>query len=133
MAGSGSSVSVPARRSLSGFSSEDAAYRNALLKLATAIRVPILFGAPALTVRDGQYGFFNRADLVSAQGELVAHYDKINLVPFGEYVPAHRFLGYFVNRVVEGFGDMIPGTATAPRPTRLWRWRRCARSRPRPQ
>jgi apolipoprotein N-acyltransferase len=55
-------------------------------------------------------GFFNRADLVSAQGELVAHYDKINLVPFGEYVPAHRILGYLVNRVVEGFGDLIPGT-----------------------
>src|SRR5215469_383049 len=88
----------------------DAQYRDALLKLASAIRVPILFGAPALAVRDGRYGFFNRADLVSAQGVLVAHYDKINLVPFGEYVPAHRFLGYFVNRVVEGFGDMIPGT-----------------------
>jgi len=40
----------------------------------------------------------------------VAHYDKINLVPFGEYVPAHKFLGYFVNRVVEGFGELIPGT-----------------------
>jgi apolipoprotein N-acyltransferase len=89
---------------------EDAAYRDALLKLARAIRVPILFGAPALAVRDGQYGFFNRADLISAKGVLVAHYDKINLVPFGEYVPAHRFLGYFVNRVVEGFGDLIPGT-----------------------
>jgi len=89
---------------------EDASYRDALLKLAGAIRTPILFGAPALTVRDGRYGFFNRADLVSAQGELVAHYDKINLVPFGEYVPAHKFLGYFVNRVVEGFGELIPGT-----------------------
>jgi apolipoprotein N-acyltransferase len=89
---------------------EDAPYRDALLKLAIAIRAPILFGAPALVVRDGRLGFFNRADLVSAQGELVAHYDKINLVPFGEYVPAHRILGYLVNRVVEGFGDLIPGT-----------------------
>jgi apolipoprotein N-acyltransferase len=89
---------------------DEAAYREALLQLASAIRTPILFGAPALAVRDGHYGFFNRADLISAQGELVAHYDKINLVPFGEYVPARRFLGSFVNRVVEGFGDLIPGT-----------------------
>jgi len=91
-----------------GFS-DYARYREALLKLAIAIRTPILFGAPALEVRDGHYGSFNRSDLVSAQGEVVAHYDKINLVPFGEYVPAHKLFGKLVNRVVEGFGDLIPG------------------------
>jgi apolipoprotein N-acyltransferase len=85
-------------------------YREALLKLASTAGAPILFGAPAVTERDGEYGSFNRADLVSAQGELVAHYDKINLVPFGEYVPARKLLGFFVNRVVEGFGDLVPGS-----------------------
>ena len=88
----------------------DAEYRNALLNLARSIKTPILFGAPALTERDGEYGFYNRADLVSADGEVMAHYDKINLVPFGEYVPAHKLFGSLVNRVVEGFGDLVPGT-----------------------
>jgi len=87
----------------------DAGYRDDLLKLATTIGDPILFGAPALIARDGHLGFFNRADLVSGHGEVVAHYDKIKLVPFGEYVPARKILGYFVNRVVEGMGDMFPG------------------------
>ncbi|MGO9602009.1 MAG: apolipoprotein N-acyltransferase [Candidatus Binataceae bacterium] len=87
----------------------DAEYREALLKLATTLGDPILFGAPALTARDGHLGFFNRADLVSGQGEVVAHYDKVNLVPFGEYVPARKVLGYFVNRVIQGFGDLFPG------------------------
>ncbi len=85
-------------------------YYDALLKLATSAGEPILFGAPAIARHDGHYGSYNRADLVSAEGKLVAHYDKINLVPFGEYVPARKLLGYFVNRVVEGFGDLFPGS-----------------------
>jgi apolipoprotein N-acyltransferase len=91
----------------------DEAYRTALLTLAKNMRAPILFGAPALarSQTDGRLGFYNRAYLVSAngQGEVDAHYDKIELVPFGEYVPARAVLGFFVNRVVEGFGDMVPG------------------------
>src|SRR5271167_4992451 len=87
----------------------DAAYRTALLTLARNIGEPGLFGAPALARQDGRLGFYNRAYLVSAKGEVDAHYDKIELVPFGEYVPARSILGYFVNRVVEGFGDLVPG------------------------
>jgi apolipoprotein N-acyltransferase len=87
----------------------DAAYRTALLTLAKNMGKPILFGAPALARDDGRLGFHNRAYLVSDHGEVLAHYDKIELVPFGEYVPARALLGFFVNRVVEGFGDMIPG------------------------
>jgi apolipoprotein N-acyltransferase len=88
--------------------SSDAAYRQALLTLARNTSEPILFGAPALST-DGQ-GFYNRAYMVSATGEVEGHYDKMVLVPFGEYVPARKLFGYFVNRVVQGFGDMIPGT-----------------------
>jgi len=89
----------------------DAEYRTALLTLARNISKPILFGAPALARADGQLGFYNRAYLVSAEGkgEVDAYYDKIELVPFGEYVPARAILGYFVNKVVNGFGDLLPG------------------------
>ncbi len=88
----------------------DVQYRTTLLTLARNIGKPILFGAPALAVQNDRVaGFYNRADLVSDKGEVVAHYDKIELVPFGEYVPARGILGFFVNRIVEGMGDMIPG------------------------
>src|SRR5271154_4994281 len=78
----------------------DAAYRTALLTLAKDQQEPILFGAPALARVDGRLGFYNRAYLVSAngQGEVDSHYDKIELVPFGEYVPARAILGFFVNK-----------------------------------
>ncbi|MGH7815273.1 MAG: apolipoprotein N-acyltransferase [Candidatus Binataceae bacterium] len=87
----------------------DAAYRTALLALARSTDRPILFGAPALAMGSGVEGFYNRAYLVSAAGTVEDYYDKIELVPFGEYVPAREFLGRFVNRIVKGFGDMIPG------------------------
>ncbi|MGH8010867.1 MAG: apolipoprotein N-acyltransferase [Candidatus Binataceae bacterium] len=87
----------------------DAGYRARLLELAADIHKPILFGAPALGVEDGDLGFYNRAYLVSGKGKVEGWYDKIRLVPFGEYVPLRSVFGYFVNRVVKGFGDMFPG------------------------
>ena len=90
----------------------DAIYRDRLLKLATDTATPILFGAPALGVApDGVVGTYNRAYLVSGEGKVAGFYDKIQLVPFGEYVPMRPLLGLIVNRIVHGFGDMIPGTA----------------------
>ena len=88
----------------------DASYRQRLLQLAADTGDPILFGAPALGQEDGRLGFYNRAYLVSGTGAVTAWYDKIQLVPFGEYVPMRQLLGYFVNRVVEGFGDMFAGS-----------------------
>ncbi len=87
----------------------DAKYRSRLLDLARATDKPILFGAPALGVEDGEPGFYNRAYLVSGKGEVESYYDKMQLVPFGEYIPLRPLLGKFVHRIVAGFGDMFPG------------------------
>jgi apolipoprotein N-acyltransferase len=44
--------------------------------------------------------------LLAPSGALVDRYDKINLVPFGEYVPP--FFG-FVNRITQEISDYVPG------------------------
>jgi apolipoprotein N-acyltransferase len=87
----------------------DARYRQLLLQLAQQVDEPLLFGAPAFAIRDREIDSYNRAYLVSGNGRIVAHYDKIKLAPFAEYVPGRAVLGYFVNKIVVGMGEFVPG------------------------
>jgi apolipoprotein N-acyltransferase len=87
----------------------DAQYRQMLLTLARETKLPILFGALALRRSDDGFAPVNRAYLVSADGQVESYYDKIQLVPFGEYVPLRWLLGSLVKAVAAGFGDLVPG------------------------
>ena len=87
----------------------DSQYRAATLELARKANTPILFGAPAFHIGNGQVNLFNRAYLVSADGKIVDFYDKIELAPFAEYVPARKLFGFFVNKIVVGLGEFAPG------------------------
>jgi apolipoprotein N-acyltransferase len=87
----------------------DAEYRHRLIELARQTGDPILFGAPALELDHAPIVTYNRAYLVSGQGQVMSHYDKMQLVPFGEYVPMRSLLGFFVDRIVVGMGEFAPG------------------------
>lgn len=81
---------------------------DALIKdLSRETGATIIFGAPAFIERDGKIIAYNRSWVVRADG-LAQSYDKVHLVPFGEYVPFGKALS-FIHRVVTAIGEMEPG------------------------
>jgi apolipoprotein N-acyltransferase len=88
----------------------EADYRRELLDFVRDQGVPLLFGSPA-TVLDptsNQLRLLNSAFLVTGDGVVTDRYDKIHLVPFGEYVPL-KDVFTFVDKLVVGIGDFLPG------------------------
>jgi len=81
----------------------DPAFHQEAAQLAQQAHAYFLFGTVAET-REGAP--LNSAVLLAPNGALVDRYDKINLVPFGEYVP--QFFG-FVNRITQEISDFVPG------------------------
>lgn len=55
----------------------------------------------------------NSVVLIGPSGEPQGHYDKIHLVPFGEYIP-YRPLFFFAGRLTAEVGDFVPGTRLEP-------------------
>lgn len=56
------------------------------------------------TVRYEDNRNYNSSVLLSRKGEIAGYYDKVHLVPFGEYVPFEEYLG-FVQQVVNSSVD----------------------------
>jgi len=91
------------------FFQEPGPRRDAVLETAEKNGVYLLFGSPAFRQDpSGAIQELNRVYLVSPAGRELATYDKMQLVPFGEYVPYAHVL-FFVRRIVEAVGDLVPG------------------------
>jgi len=73
--------------------------------------VYLLFGSPFYQEEEDRIRYLNSAYLLSPDGAISGRYDKIHLVPFGEYVPLSRFL-HFIGPLVESVGALASGSTT---------------------
>ena len=95
----------------SHFFSIDASFRASLAQLARSLHAPAIIGTLGLdlahTVPE-RYLEYDSAALFNANGDYEGRYDKVHLVPWGEYIPFKQFFG-FAHKLTEGAGDMQPG------------------------
>lgn len=86
---------------------EDETGATAVRDLAREVNVPILFGSDQIE-RGTRPRLYNSAFLVTPDGRTAGVYRKIQLVPFGEFIPLKRWL-FFVSPIVESLGEFAPG------------------------
>jgi apolipoprotein N-acyltransferase len=78
------------------FIEDSARFQNALVAIAREKQSPMVVGSLGadFSAEDQTWREYNSALIVGADGSRVGRYDKIHLVPFGEYIPFQHLLAF---------------------------------------
>ncbi len=82
---------------------EEPSYYERLKDFVKESKMPMLLGA--VNLRRSLY--YNSALLISGQGRLIGQYDKLHLVPFGEYIPLRHTFSFL--ETIVPIGDFSRG------------------------
>ncbi len=99
------------------FYTNDPFFRDAVSALARQSGTWVVSGSigitPAMHSGGGGSEIFNSAALVDPQGEWVGRYDKVHLVPFGEYLPFPQVFA-FAGGLTKEVGEFQRGASRTP-------------------
>jgi apolipoprotein N-acyltransferase len=99
------------------FFASDPLFREPLSKMAREANAWVVTGAigttPAMQNGKSASEVFNSAVLIDPSGNWTARYDKVHLVPFGEYLPFPRLFA-FAGGLTKEVGEFQSGTSRAP-------------------
>lgn len=97
------------------FYTGDPLFRNTISDIARPANSWVLVGSVGIQAgMDARtQEFYNSGALVSPAGVWTSRYDKMHLVPFGEYLPFKSFFG-FAGGLTKEVGDFTPGTSRQP-------------------
>jgi len=87
----------------------DQAYREAMRGLARRFRMGMVFNNIRFQDVAGTTRYFNSVFFLDQNGTEVGRYDKVHLVPFGEYIPWKQ-LFFFSDTISKDVGNFAPGT-----------------------
>jgi apolipoprotein N-acyltransferase len=92
----------------SPFREADPRFQRLMRELTRRTRSPAVVGNIGYWEGAGTPEIFNSAEFVAPDGHFVGRYDKIHLVPFGEYVP-YKGLISFAGTLTQGVGNFSRG------------------------
>ncbi len=92
-----------------GVGTNDRVMTADLIEFVRKNHVPLLTGSPTYEILPNRRIIGrNSAFLISGEGRIEGVYDKMHLVPFGEYVPLKKVL-FFIEKMVQAIGDFQGG------------------------
>jgi apolipoprotein N-acyltransferase len=92
----------------SPFREADPRFRRLMAQLTRRSDSPAVVGNIGTWQHDGTMEIFNSAEFVAPDGRFLGRYDKIHLVPFGEYVPLKGLIS-FAGTLTQGVGSFSRG------------------------